>query len=141
MAFIKRLSTIANSTNTLALSGGLELCCGDGSGTKQNHYQVTVADSTAVDATHINLTVPGGSATSVAFSGSVDWGSAANDESLRNEIEDAIVAQGFIHIDGGIKLERSGNALTITIMSVELTLNWIGVPTTAEEAFTEYAPY
>lgn len=139
MAILKTKSTIANPKNILTLTDGADLCCGDNA---RNDYTTAEFDSTANTVVSVNVTVPGGSAATVALDGGpYDWSDTANDAAIIADIGKVATDLGFEWFEGGIELLRGAtdDDLTVRIKDSTLIFNWIGTTTTEENAFTETA--
>ena len=129
----------ASSGSILVMNEGAELCCGD---VKRYDFVTAEFDSTANNVTHVNVTVQGGSAQTIALTGGLDLSttSAANNELLRQYMAKVATDLGFIHMDGGIDLERNpANADLVKVRVKDSTLiwNWIGIASTFENAFVQ----
>lgn len=136
----KPKNSSAASTNLLKLTDGANLCCGDD---PRYHYQ-TAAINTSTHGTvsHVNVTVPGGSAQTVALTGAaIDWTDTDNDEALIQAIGEVATDLDFLWMGGGIELIRGTNTITIRITDSVLEFNWIGTTTTNEAAFTQLSAY
>lgn len=131
----KKLSSIANDNNIIALTNGAGLCCEDA---KLYDYATAEFDITGTTVADIGLQEPGGAVQSIDLDGpAIDWTDTANDNTLIEAIGKAVTDLGWEWFDGGIELVRGAtdNDLTVKIKDSALIFSWIGTDTSAEEAF------
>lgn len=133
----KKISSIANTNNYLALTDGAGLCCGD---QDRHDYETAELDVTGTTVADIGIQIPGGAVVSTDLDGAaIDWTDPANDNALIEAIGKAATDAGYLWNDGGIELVRGAtdNDLTVKIKDSTLIFAWIGTDTSDENAFTE----
>lgn len=139
----KRISPIANANNLLAVTDGNRICADDAARLDYQSASFDLTNAAEDGLNAVNVTVPGGSAATVALTGAeIALDDATLDDQIIEAIGEVATDLGYEWFEGGIEIDRTTtDVVVITIRDSSLVWNWIGTASTAEKAFTSSTPY